>query len=895
MALLVLNAGRQVTLSAFADALWGAELPKNPRRAIQLCAVRVRAQLDRIGAGDIVVTCPDGYRLDVPPDATDIGGVTNRLREADAAAADDAERELAAVTAALGLWRGEPLADVPSEELQREVAPGLREKRLQLLERRIEILLRRGSAAELVDELVTLTARHPLREGLCGQLMQALHHCGQRGEALDVYHRFRRRLSDEFGVDPSASMRTLHAAILTGRQDEGGGTEPLRLPVPRQLPASAAAFSGRKGELAELDGLLTAMHGSSGPVVGVVTGTAGVGKTTLAVHWARRVADEFVDGQLFADLRGYHPGQALSPDRVQARFLRTLGVRGEDIPTEADELTAMFRSTMDGRRLLMVLDNVNSADQVRPLLPSGPGCLAVVTSRDALLSLIAIDGANRVDLELFDMVEARELLARRLGPERLAVESQAADDIIAASARLPLALAIAAARAVIDRGAPLSALAEQLRDGLDAFDTASDLTDVRAVFSWSYRALSPDAARMMRLLGLHPGPHVTVPAAASLGALPVKAAGKLLDELVQANLVTEQVSGRFALHDLMREYAVELVSADETEADRDRAVRRLLDHYLHNGYAAVTVVDPILTGEGPGSALPEVLLEEMADYSAAMDWITAEQEVLLSILDWAADAGFDRQVWELVWVLVPYFDRVGNSAQLVSCMETALKAGERLGEPLLQARAHRGLGNIHFRAARNEDADRHFEAALALCRGEGDLVGEAHIELGLAAFREQQGRHPEALEHALRALELHERLGDSGSHANALNSVACCYTQVGQHELALDHGRRALAAFRELKAPNAECSALDTIGEAYQKSGRLTEAIDTFQEAIGLARQVGNRFYTARSLDNLGDTYLAMGDQTAAHDAWHEAEAILDELQHPAVQQVRDKLAAVAG
>ena len=373
----------------------------------------------------------------------------------------------------------------------------------------------------------------------------------------------------------------------------------------------------------------------------------------------------------------------------------------------------------------------------------------------------------------------------------------------------------------------------------------------------------------------------------------MKAAGKLLDELVQANLVTEQVSGRFALHDLMREYAVELVSADETEADRDRAVRRLLDHYLHNGYAAVTVVDPILTEEA-GSALPEVLLEEMADYSAAMTGSRPSRKCCCPYWTGRRMPGSTGRYGS--WCGCSYVLRPsGQLGQLVSCMETALKAGERLGEPLLQARAHRGLGNIHFRAARNEDADRHFEAALALCRGEGDLVGEAHIELGLAAFREQQGRHPEALEHALRALELHERLGDSGSHANALNSVACCYTQVGQHELALDHGRRALAAFRELKAPNAECSALDTIGEAYQKSGRLTEAIDTFQEAIGLARQVGNRFYTARSLDNLGDTYLAMGDQTAAHDAWHEAEAILDELQHPAVQQVRDKLAAVAG
>ncbi|RRS01306.1 AfsR/SARP family transcriptional regulator [Glycomyces terrestris] len=891
-ALLVLNPGRQVTLSAFADALWGEELPQNPRRAVQLCAVRVRAQLDRIGAGDLVVTCPDGYRLDVPPEATDIGALADLLREADAAAAGgDAERELAAVAAALELWRGEPLADVPSEALQREAAPGLRERHLQLLERRIEILLHGGGTAELVDELVDLTARHPLREGLSGQLMQALHHCGRRGEALEVYHRFRRRLSDEFGVEPSESIRELHAAILAGRQDDDHGGEPLRLPVPRQLPASAAAFSGRKRELAELDELLTVMHGSSGPVVGVVTGTAGVGKTTLAVHWARRVADEFVDGQLFADLRGYHPGQALPPDRVQARFLRTLGVRAEDLPTEPDELTALFRSTIDGRRLLIVLDNANSADQVRPLLPSGPGCLTVVTSRDALLSLIATDGASRVDLDLFDMAEARELLARRLGAERLAVEPQAADDLIAASARLPLALAIAAARAVIDRSASLSALAGQLREGLDAFGTDSDLTDVRAVFSWSYRALSPGAARMLRLLGLHPGPHLSASAAASLGGLPVPEAGTLLCELTQANLVTEPVPGRFALHDLMREYAVELVSADESEDDRDRAVRRLLDHYLHNGYAAVTVIDPMLTGEAPQDVLPGVCLEEIADHDAAMNWIASEQDALLSIMDWASDAGFDRQAWQLVWVLVPFFGLQSNTAQLLRCMDAALKAGERLGEPLMQARAHRGLGNAYFRAARNEEADRHFALALALYRDTGDLVGEAHVAMGLSAFREQQGRHPEALEHALRALELHERLGDPGSHANALNSVACCYIQVGQHELALDHARRALAAFRTMKAPNAESAALDTIGDAHQGLRQFPEAIDSYQEAVRQARLAGNHFYIARSLDNLGDAYHAAGDRTAARDAWHQAGTILDELQHPAAARVRDKLA----
>ncbi|WP_260337572.1 AfsR/SARP family transcriptional regulator [Phytomonospora endophytica] len=895
LALLLLNPGRQVSLYTFADAIWGADLPQNPRRAVQLCAVRVRAQLDRIGAGELVVTCPDGYRLDVPPERTDLGLVEARLREADAAADEGhTERELAAVTLALALWRGDPLADVPSDVLHREMAPGLREQQLRLVERRVDILLRNGTVADLVSELTTLTARHPLREGFCGRLMLALHRLGRRGEALDVYHRFRRLLREEFGTDPGEALQDLHATILTSRPDTGPDVARLPLPVPRELPSDLPSFAGRTEQRTALDGLLAMVDTSPGPVIGVVTGTAGVGKTSLAVHWARGIADEFPDGQLFADLRGYHPGQALSAHRVQSRFLRALGVRGENIPTDPDELTALYRSTLDGRRMLLMLDNAGSADQVRPLLPGTAGCLVVITSRDVLISLIASDGAHRVNLDLFSLTEARELLTRRLGPRRLAVEARAADDIIAASARLPLALAIAAARAVIDGDTRLSVLAAQLRDGLDAFDTDSATTDVRAVFSWSYRALSADAARMLRLLGLHPGPQVTMAAAASLAGLSPEEAEVKLAELARAHLVIEQRPGRFALHDLMREYAVELAAAEDAGTDRDRAVRRLLDHYLHNGYTAINVIDPMLTGEGPADALPEVVLEKMSDREAAMHWITAEQEVLVSILDWAADAGFDRQVWQLVWVLVPYFDRHGNSAQCVKCLRAALKAGERLGEPLMRARAHRGLGNLYFRTAQVEDAERHLETALALYRDNRDEFGEAHVEMGLAAFREHQGRHPEALEHALRALELHRRLGDAGSHANALNSVACCYIQVGQHQLALDHGRRALAAFRELKAPDAESAALDTIGDAYQKLRRFTDAIDSYHEAIRLARQTENRAYAARSLINLGDTYEAMNDPDAARRAWREAESIVEEIRHPFLETVRARLAGSA-
>ena len=890
LALLVLNPGRQVSLYAFADAIWGADLPQNPRRAVQLCAVRVRAQLERIGAGDLVVTCPDGYRLDVPPESTDLGRVESLVREADAASGTDAE--LAAVTAALALWRGEPLADVPADALQREVAPGLREQRLQLVERRIDILLRNGETAGLVSELTTLTARHPLRERLCGLLMRALYRGGRRSEALDVYHRFRRRLREELGTDPGEELRGLHATVLTGEPDTDRDTPRLLLPTPRELPSDLPAFAGRADARSELDGLLATVDTSSGPVVGVVTGTAGVGKTSLAVHWARGVADEFPDGQLFADLRGYHPSQALSPQRIQARFLRALGVRGEDVPTDADELTALYRSTLDGRRMLMVLDNVNSADQVRPLLPGTAGCLVVITSRDVLLSLIATDGAHRINLDLFSLTEARELLGRRLGRDRLTVDPRAADDIIAASARLPLALAIAAARAVIDRHAPLGVLAAQLRDGLDAFGTDSAMTDVRAVFSWSYRTLSTDAARLLRLLGLHPGPQVTAPAAASLVGLPLKRAEALLDELVRAHLVVEPVPGRYALHDLMREYAVELVAADEAETDRDLAVHRALDHYLHSAYAAAVVINAQrveLTLREPPTT---VHVENHADSDAAAAWLDAELEVLLVTLDWAASSGFDEQVWQLVRAIAGHLTRRGHWAQWAESYQAALAAAERLGDPIREADAHRGLGRAYTRKLRHEDAHHHYGSALKLYRDAGDRCGQARVEGHLALLHEQQGRHPEAVEHARRSLDLHRKLDDPLGLADAISAVAWCYAQAGRHRLALDHGRQAIIAYQKIGAPDGEAAAQDTVGKALHQLGDFAQAIDGYQAAIRLNRQLGDQYWTAVSLTNLGDTYDAMGDRASAHDAWSQAESIFDELQHPALHEVREKLRA---
>ncbi|HZE38382.1 MAG TPA: BTAD domain-containing putative transcriptional regulator [Stackebrandtia sp.] len=895
LALLVLNAGHQVTLYALADAIWGVSLPKNPRRAAQLCAVRVRARLEEIGAADRVVTCPDGYRLDVAAEHTDVGRFRKWLRAADSAAADDdADGELAAVTSALEQWRGDALADVSSDVLQREMAPGLAEQRLSLVERRIDLLLRRENAADLVDELVTLTARHPLRERLWGQLMESLQRCGRRTEALNAFHRYRLRLREEFGIDPSPRLRALHTTILTSRTDAEPAAASVSLPVPRELPSDTAAFAGRAAELSQLDALMPAMDASAGPVVAVVTGTAGVGKSTLVVHWARRNAEEFGDGQLFVNMRGYHPAQAVSPERVLARFLRALGVRGEDIPDDVDERAAMYRSIMDGRRMLVVLDNVNSSDQVRPLLPSSAGSLVLVTSRDVLLSLIVTDGARRINLDLPSITDARKMLARRVGGERLSTEPGAGDDIIAASARLPLAIAIAAARAATNHDSRLATVAAQLKEGLDAFDTASTTTDVRSVFSWSYRALSPEAARLLRLLGLHPGPDLTCAAAASLVGVPPKQADHLLAELARANLLTEHVPGRYALHDLMREYAVELVSANETHAERDLAGRRLLDHYLHTGYAAAIAINPRRTDITLDEMAPAVHPEEPVDRDTAMEWFSSEREVMLAALDWASGAGYDSQVGQLVRVFAGYLERQGFWTQLIGCYQAAIAAAERLGEPIPQARAHRGLGVMYARMSRADDAYRHLARALDLYRDADHLNGQARTETSLALLREQQHRYPEALEHARRALEVRERMDDGAAYADVLNTVGWCHALLGQYELALDHAVRALAKHQEIDNPVGQAATLDTIGYAHHHLGNYAEAIDSYHKAVGASQQLGDRYHTAVSLINIGDCYEAMGDRASCHDAWREAELILDDIQHPAAQQVRDKLRGAA-
>jgi DNA-binding SARP family transcriptional activator len=464
LAALLLRPGRTVPVESLAEAIWHTDQPASPRRAVQLYVTRLRKVLASLVPQEIIVTDVDGYHIAVRPGQVDLGRFQRWLERADESAGrDDLDAEAAALDEALAQWQGEPLVGIPSEQLQREVAPRLREHRLQTVERRLALELRRGRHAEVVGELLALTARHPLRERLWALLMEALYRSGRRADSLDAYHRARRHLAEDVGVEPGEELQKLHALVLVGRSQPGSGGSAVLPPVPRQLPLQAPTFIGRRDELAFLDSLLAVTGGEPAPMtIGVISGTAGIGKTALAGHWARRVADHFPDGQLWTNLRGADPRAAVPPEQALKRFLRALGVPDTAIPQGLDDQTSLYRSLMDGRRMLVVLDDADSSQRVRPLLPGAPGSLVLVTGRNRLYGLVAHEGAHPLELGPLSPYEAHELLAARLGGDRIRAEPTAVREIVRLCARLPLALMRVAAHAAIHPDLGLRAVAAEL-------------------------------------------------------------------------------------------------------------------------------------------------------------------------------------------------------------------------------------------------------------------------------------------------------------------------------------------------------------------------------------------------------------------------------------------------
>ena len=680
-----------------------------------------------------VLSQPPGYRLDLGAEPTDVV-VAERLVE-QARQCDDPARGAAGYRAALGLWRGPALADVAGLDWFGQHADRLERLRMVAVEGLFDARLALGEAAGLVPELEALARRHPFQESVHRQLMLALYRSGRQQEALAAYQRLRNLLDEELGISPSAPLRELQAAILRQAPELDAPPPPPppavpaphpATPLPAQLPLAVPGFAGRVDELARLDAVLAAQRepaSSPSPsvVISAVSGMPGVGKTTLAVHWAHRVAGQFPDGQLYVNLRGFDPSAApLDPNAVLADFLGAFGVTSARIPADLDARAALYRSVLAPRRVLVVLDNARDAEQVRPLLPGSAGCLAIVTSRNQLTTLVAAQGAQPLGLDPLTEQESHDLFAGRIGADRVAGEPEATRAILDRCARLPLAIAVAAASAASAPGLPLEMLAARLREAADTLPTLSGgdaATDLRDVFTWSYRMLSPDAARLLRLLGLHPGPDLAGDAAASLGGIPMARAQGLLAELIRSNLLAERDPGRYTLHDLLHAFAAEQCARDDSDEDRRAAVRRLLDHYLHTAHAAAMTVDPTRTPVVTAPPAPGVTVRATGGHEQALAWFAQHHAVLVAAVGVAARHGFDEHCWQLAWTLTTELDWHGHWQELVATQHLALDALGRLDDRAGQARTHRDLGRALAQLGHHEDAAAHLGRALGAVRG----------------------------------------------------------------------------------------------------------------------------------------------------------------------------------
>ncbi len=760
LGVLATRANRVVSRGELIDAVWGDKPPASAEGGIYTYVSGLRRVLEpgrprrdpdqaRRAPSRMLISGGGGYLLRLGCGTLDAEhfqrclGAARGLR-----AAGDLGGATRTVDEALALWRGLPYAGVPGPFAETE-RRRLTELRTTAVEERADLLLAQGQAAAAVPELAALAVAHPLREQATGLLMIALYRCGRQAEALRVFGETRRHLADELGVDPGSELTRIHQQLLAMDPALDGPTAdviqvpgqvpavppepaPVAAACPAQLPPEVAGFAGRAAELRWLHGLLP----EAGPVA-LITGTAGVGKTALAIRFARQAAPGFPDGQLYVNLRGFDPASApVPPGTALMGFFDALGVPPRHVPAGRDAQSGLLRTLLDGKRVLLLLDNARDADQVRPILPGSPGCLVLVTSRSQLTGLVVADGARLLPLGVLDGGEAASLLAGRLGPARVSAEPDAVAALVGRAAGLPLALSVTCARAASRPGALLSDLAAELadtRDRLDALRTGDASTDLRAVFSWSVDKLSAPAARAFRLLSLHPGPDISVPAAASLVAATLPQTRAALAELVRASLLAEDDAGRFGYHDLLRAYAAELSAATDGAADRDAALHRIIDHYLRTAHAAAARLFPARGQPRLPPRQPGVTAEEFetapaghdgaspdtGSYDAALAWFRAEQRVLRGVLELAVAHGLDEYCWKLAWFWAPNLRRrthseSGDYARAIDYFEQALGVYRQIGETEGEALSRLNLGDAQLANGLPDEARRTWERALGL-------------------------------------------------------------------------------------------------------------------------------------------------------------------------------------
>jgi tetratricopeptide (TPR) repeat protein len=689
----------------------------------------------------------------------------------------------------------------------------------------VDVDLELGRHGELVPELSRLTAEHSLRERLWAQLMLALYRSGRQADALGAYRRVRDQLADELGIDPGDELRRVHRQVLTGAPelDLAKAASPLAKRdrvVPAQLPADIGDFVGRAQAVVLIEALLRTAQGV--PVV-TLAGPPGVGKTALAVHAAHKMRANFPDGQLYVNLRGYAPGPPLSAVDVLPRFLRALGVAPESVPLDQDEQEAMFRSRMTDQRVLLLLDNAATAEQIRPLLPGSPGCAVLVTSRDTLRGLAVSHAASNVRLDVLDGDEAKALLAGMLGADVVREQSAAADELTALCAHLPLALRIAAANLLSRPEITIDSYVEELRAGnrLAALTVEGDeRVAVHAAFDLSYAALKPELAQLFRLLSITPGTDITPDVAAALGGLTTQDARRRLDRLATANLVDNHAPGRYQFHDLLRDYAAERLAFEDDPAESEQAFRRLLDWAIRSVDNATDALKNTLMRLPRPPTASDVTPQTFVAPDDALAWLDTERANLVALVVHATDCEPSADCWQLADALRRYFYVQGLPVEW-------LATGK---------------------------------AGLAVAQLIGDEVGEVAMLSSLGTLYWAIGRHRVAVDYYLRTFPIQER-GATAPAANAavLSNVGTVYIDLGELEQAAHYLERALVITREIGASQQEGIALLNLGGVYLLLGQLDRATRSFEGSLEVGNRLDAWITQANSYRALGEVHLLQG------------------------------------
>ncbi|KQV13352.1 MULTISPECIES: BTAD domain-containing putative transcriptional regulator [unclassified Kitasatospora] len=876
LGLLALASGRPVSRAELIDALWQHDPPHSAVNVIQTHVKHLRKLLEPERPprtpSQLLPSAGDGYRLRAQGCDIDVRSFRTRVDQAAAARqSGDHATALALFDAALALWRAAaPLSDVPALAAH-PAALALIEERYAALAAKGETLLAAGAADEAVVLFEQAAHARPLDEAALARLLRGYRAAGRRAAAVSTYHEVRRRLSDELGISPGPELVSVYHSLLAEDTRRHAPGAPRRL-VPAALPGDVTDFVGRQRELADLDQVLVEAGGNAVPIA-VVSGTAGVGKTALALHWSHLARARFPDGQLYVDLRGYDPQQPLSGEDALSRLLSALGLPAQEIPVEPADRVTRYRTEVSGRRILILLDNASSVDQVRPLLPGTASCAVVVTSRDSLGELVARHGARRLGLDLLPMSDSLDLLRRLIG-ERVDCEPAVSESLAAQCVGLPLALRVAAELAATLRTTPLPYLVSELADRrrrLSMLDSVGH--PISAVFSWSYQHLPATAARVFRLLGLQLGPHISLSASAALAGRSPADTRAALTMLTRAHLVHPIGPDRYGMHDLLRAYATELAHDDVPPVEQVHARQRLVDYYLHTAHAAGAMLDhrdPIEL-PAPTSLVPPA---GFADREGALAWFASEHQTLLT----AVDAADDAYVGLLARSMSTYLEQRGHWQDWATTQRAALDAAGRLGDRSGRAAAHRELGRANARMGRYAEAERQLHRAVVLLEELGDPLGQAHCHNTLTLVFERRQDFHRALEQATLALTKYQAADNRVGEARALNNMGWCHTQLGGYEAAVGCCERALARQREIGDRSGESATLDTLGFVHHNVGRHPEAIRCYEQARDIYREFGDRFNEASLLTHLGDTAHAAGDPAAAGEAWREARDIFAEL-----------------